>query len=209
MGFVDLAIDFLINFSAPVHYLVIFLVLLACGFGLPIPEDITLILGGVLSYFGLTDVTIMIFVGLAGVMIGDSMVFLLGHRYGLRIARKGPFKRVFTEERVEKVKAMLHQRGNKLIFAARFMPGLRAPIFFTAGCLHLPFRVFFFYDFLAAILSVPAIVGLVFYFGDQLEIMVRYIKRAEHGILIVIVFGIVLIAVRAYLAKRKRFSENA
>ena len=41
---------------------------------------------------------------------------------------------------------------------ARFMPGLRAPIYFTAGTVGVKFHTFLFYDGLAALVSVPAIV---------------------------------------------------
>jgi membrane protein DedA with SNARE-associated domain len=33
-------------------YVAVFLVLLACGFGLPLPEDITLVAGGVIAGLG-------------------------------------------------------------------------------------------------------------------------------------------------------------
>ena len=61
------------------------------------------------------------------------------------------------------------------------MPGLRAPIFFSAGTLHLPYRIFVFYDGFAALISVPTIIGAVFYFGDELDKVVRVIQRIEHG----------------------------
>lgn len=100
-----------------------------------------------------------------------------------------------------------HARGNKLIFAARFMPGLRAPIFFSAGTLHLPYRVFLFYDGLAALLSVPAIIGAVYYFGDHLEQVVRYIQTAQHGILGVIIVMILLMAAKWFISHRKTSAE--
>ena len=83
-----------------------------------------------------------------------------------------------------------------MIFAARFMPGLRAPIFFSAGTLHLPYRVFLFYDGGAALISVPLIIGSVYYFGDELDRVVRVIQRVEHSLAIVL-----LAAARRGLAK--------
>lgn len=54
-------------------YYAVFMVLLLCGFGLPIPEDITLVAGGVIS--GLenakTHIHLMFLTGMAGVMVGD------------------------------------------------------------------------------------------------------------------------------------------
>ncbi|MBU6152947.1 MAG: hypothetical protein KGP28_01475, partial [Bdellovibrionales bacterium] len=53
-------VDFLIDYYGPIPYLAIFLILLACGLGVPIPEDITLIAGGILTYYGVCDVWLMI-----------------------------------------------------------------------------------------------------------------------------------------------------
>lgn len=46
----------LIEFFSSYGYWAVFLVLLACGFGVPIPEDITLVSGGVISGLGYTNV---------------------------------------------------------------------------------------------------------------------------------------------------------
>jgi membrane protein DedA with SNARE-associated domain len=178
----DALIDFLLNFYGPMPYFIIFGILLACGLGVPIPEDITLIVGGVLVYYGVCNLWIMIALCLAGVMIGDSLVFWLGAKFGRALTKKWFFHKVLPDERLDAVQAKFKKYGNKLIFLARFMPGLRAPIFFSAGVLHLPFSVFFAFDGIAALLSVPAIIGAVYYFGDQIEWVIRYVRRFEYGI---------------------------
>ena len=48
--------EFLISFFSSYGYWAVFLVLIACGFGVPIPEDITLVSGGVISGLGYTNV---------------------------------------------------------------------------------------------------------------------------------------------------------
>ncbi|MCM2321741.1 MAG: DedA family protein [Oligoflexia bacterium] len=196
-------VDFLLNFYGPTPYFVIFGILLACGLGLPIPEDITLFAAGLLSYYGLTDVWTMIIVCLVGVMVGDSLIFMLGAVYGRKLTKKWFFHKLLPDDRLELVKKQFHDRGTKLIFFARFMPGLRAPIFFSAGTLHLPYRVFFFYDGGAALLSVPAIVGAVYYFGDQLDRVVKIIQRVEHGIVLVVIAVVLAVAAKWYLGHRK------
>lgn len=199
----DRLVDFLLSFHGPSPYLVVFGILLLCGLGLPIPEDITLFAGGLIAYYGVADVWTMIVVCFVGVMLGDSIAYWLGSKFGRALTKKWLFRKLLPEERLNLVQKKLHERGNKLIFAARFMPGLRAPIFFTAGSLHLPFRVFFFYDGLAAMISVPAIVGAIYYFGDSLDTVVRYIKRIEYGIIFVILAAILAILAKWYITHRK------
>lgn len=199
----DLLVDLLIDLHGPLPYLLVFGVLLACGLGLPIPEDITLFAAGLMAYYGIAPLWAMIVLSFVGVLLGDSIVFWLGYHFGRRLTKKWFFHKLLPDDRLDAVKEKFHQRGDKLLFAARFMPGFRAPVYFSAGTLHIPFRKFIFYDGMAALLSVPAIVGAVYYFGDELDQVVRVIKRIEHGIIFVILAAILAMVVKWYVSHRK------
>ena len=56
-------------------YAAVFLVLVACGFGVPVPEDVTLVTGGVIAGLGHANVHTMFAVGMAGVLVGDGLMF--------------------------------------------------------------------------------------------------------------------------------------
>jgi membrane protein DedA with SNARE-associated domain len=202
-------LDFLLQFSSSTIYLVIFGILLACGAGLPIPEDLTLIMAGIAAYYGLVSVAGAIIVAYLGVLIGDSIMYYLGAHFGRRLTKKWIFHKLLPDDRLNSVQKKFRARGNSLIFAARFMPGFRAPVFFCAGTLHLPYRVFLFYDGLAALMSVPVIIGLVVIFGDHIEKVIRLIQNAEHGILAVFVLLALVMTVHWYNGHRKlRKSEQ-
>jgi membrane protein DedA with SNARE-associated domain len=196
-------VDLLLNFYGPTPYVMIFGILLACGLGLPIPEDIALFAAGLLAYYGMTSLPVMIAVCFAGVVLGDTIIFFLGSTYGRKLTKKWFFHKLLPDERLNWVREKFHQRGNKLIFVARFMPGFRAPVFFSSGVLHLPYRVFLFYDGMAALISVPTIIGAVFYFGDNIDTVVRWIKRLEHGIAFVIFAALLLILAKWYITHRR------
>ena len=200
----DFVLDFLLNFHGPTPYFVLFGILVVCGLGLPIPEDIVLFAGGLAAYYGLTELHLTIILAYLGVMTGDAVIFFLGAIWGRRLLNYPLFQRFLPGDRLRFVQEQFHLKGNKLIFAARFMPGLRAPIFFSAGLLHLPYaRVFLFYDGLAALISVPVIVGAVYYFGDQLDQVVNTIKRVEHGIVFVIIALIFAVGTKWYISHRR------
>lgn len=187
-----------------VPYFIAFGVLLACGLGIPIPEDLTLFTMGYLAYNGIVDIWVSIIVCFAGVMIGDSVIFWIGRRYGSRLLTHGFFAKVLPPDRMAKTREMFLKWGNKVIFAARFMPGLRAPTYFSAGALHLPFRVFFFYDGLAALLSVPLLTGLTYYFGEHIEWVINIARQAQFGIAGLIVALVLLLVGKHYIMKRRR-----
>ncbi len=205
----DLLVDFLLNFYGPTPYLLIFGILLLCGFGLPIPEDITLFAGGLLAYYGVVELPVMILVAFLGVMFGDSVMWFLGYKYGRQILKKPFFHRLLPDERIQAASKKLNEKGSRrMLFFARFMPGLRAPVFFTSGLLHVPFLRFFVMDGLAALISVPIFVGAVYYFGDQLDVVVRYIKKVEHGIIFMVLAIVAFGAFKYWKSRRKAEAGN-
>ena len=194
---------YLANGNIVLPYLLVFGFLLLCGFGVPIPEDITLISAGIASYYGYGNVYVMIAVAFAGILMGDSIIFYMGSRFGERIKGFSWFQRVVPEPVLLYIEQRLATHGNKLVFVARFMPGLRAPIYFTAGMMKIRFAVFFTFDCMAALISVPSIIYAVYHFGDNIDVIVRAIKRIQHGMALVAVMVIGLIVLHSYLSYRK------
>jgi membrane protein DedA with SNARE-associated domain len=150
------------------RYLVVLGLLLACGLGVPMPEDIILMWGGIAAReVGHAPIP-MIATGLVGIIIGDSMIYGLGRRYGIAIAEKTLLRKVLTPERLVRVDELFKKHGEKVLVAARFMPGVRSVAFFSAGAMHVPFWKFLLYDGLAALISAPFWVYLAYRFGETI-----------------------------------------
>ena len=110
-----------------------------------------------------------------------------------------PFaRRYFTPRRQLRVRAYFRKFGSKVVLIGRFTPGFRFTIFFTAGTLHLRPSVFLIYDFSAAAFSVPVLVYSAWYFGGQIDRVVKYARQTEHGILVAIAVGLAVVGIRAY-----------
>jgi membrane protein DedA with SNARE-associated domain len=189
-------VDILAGQSLGAGYVFVFAVLLLCGFGLPMPEDVILLAGGVLAWLAsdmetatvagmLRDRALlsMMAVGLAGILAGDSAIFFLGRRFGVRVAEIRPLRRVVTPEKLEEVEKRIRRYGNVVVMVARFLPGLRAPTFFTVGHARMPFWEFLLFDGVAALVSAPFFVGLGFYFGSDIHAAARAASRFGHWIL--------------------------
>ena len=133
-------VDLLAGNSLDIGYAFVFVVLLLCGFGLPMPEDVVLATGGVLAWLAsdVAEVTFgamvhdrgfltMVLVGLLGIVGGDVIIFLAGRRFGHRVADVAPLRRIVTPAKLEAVEKQIRRRGNLVVLIARFLPGLRAP----------------------------------------------------------------------------------
>lgn len=192
------------NFEGLMPYFVVFAILLVCGMGVPFPEDITLLAGGYLAYEGKAALIPMILVGLSGVLIGDVFVYWIGYHFGPQLTKRWFFAKLLPDHRIEAVRAKLTgPRGNFFLFAARFMPGLRAPVYFSSGTLRIPFRRFFLLDALAAVMSVPLIVYVAYAFGDVLDDVVAKVKKVEGGIVLVVLLIVAVIAGKWYISHRR------
>jgi membrane protein DedA with SNARE-associated domain len=128
--------QFLMPIFTEYGYLAVFVMLLICGFGVPIPEDVTLVTGGVIAGLGHADVHTMFAVGMAGVLVGDGLMFILGRLYGQRISQLPGFRKVLTPARFASAQEAFQKYGKWVMFVARFLPGLRTPVFFSAGMSH-------------------------------------------------------------------------
>ena len=134
-------LDTLVRFFTENGYLAVFVVLMICGFGVPIPEDITLVAGGVIAGLGYVNVHVMCAVGLVGVLTGDSLMFIVGRVFGTRALRLRWVAYLLTPRRYARVQAKFDRFGNRMLFFARFLPGLRtAPprLLLASGTLSAP-----------------------------------------------------------------------
>jgi len=197
----------LVGFFTEFGYAAVFSVLIACGFGLPIPEDVTLVTGGIISGLGYTHVATMTIVGLAGVLVGDGLVFTVGRVYGTRVFELKWVKRFLTPKRLGTVREKLAKHGNWVVFAARFMPGLRTPIFLTTGATsQVSLAQFFILDGLAALISVPVWVYLGYLGAERREWLMQWVQRGQAATLTVL--GVALVGFILFHTFRKRNAKR-
>lgn len=182
------------TFFTQFGYAAVFFVLLACGFGVPIPEDITLVAGGIISGLGHANVHLMVVVSLLGVLIGDGLMFTAGRVWGSKILRFRPIARVMTPKRYNQVQEKFDKYGNRVLFVARFLPGLRAPIYITAGISgKVSYTQFLIMDGLAALISVPIWVYLGDFGAENIDWLMAKVHQLQSGVFIAIGVGAVFL----------------
>lgn len=183
--------DFLFQIVEGGSYFALFAILLAAGLGLPLPEDIPLVAAGWLVHQGKADLTLMIITGMLGVMVGDSLIFNMGRKYGRNLVGHRWLQRIAKPWLMLKAERMFANHGAKIVFAGRFMPGIRAVIFLTAGVFRVPYWKFALIDGTAAIISVPVWVVLGKVFGSQIE---RVFGAGRDATIAVVAILVVLVA---------------
>lgn len=183
-------------------YFVMFGVLLLCGFGFPMPEDVVLISGGILSARGITHFWLVNAICMAGVLVGDGTIYYLGRRYGPSVKKLRLVRKLMSDSVDQRVAQIFSRHGDRVIFMARFMPGLRTPIFLTSGTYQVPAWKFFALDGFAALISVPLWVWVGRVFGENLEVLEQKIRQFQFGIYGLLAILLVIFVVMA-VSKRK------
>lgn len=172
-------ITFFINYSELFIYAGILLILFACGLGLPIPEEITLLASGFLIQMGFVRLYPMLVIGFVGVLSGDLAMYSIGHKWGQGILTHQYMRKVLSEARMEWVKQFFCDHGNKTILIARFISGFRVAAFLAAGTMGMRMGQFLFLDFLGAIITVPLLVLLGYYFGAKIGGLAEFFTRID------------------------------
>ncbi len=161
-------------------YLGLFVILMLCGLGLPMPEDIALLAGGFLAHKGVTRYPITLVVALLGVITGDNSLFFIGRGVGANVLAYFGLKKKTSpgddsSNNIERLEAFMNRHGHLAIFYARFFAGFRALVYLSAGSLGVPPSRFFLYDLAGAAISVPIVVTLGYVFGEQIERVIHFI----------------------------------
>lgn len=194
---------YLTDLSGNAAYAIIFGILVACGLGFPLPEDIPLVATGYLVWDGTMRWFPAISITLTGVLIGDTILFYLGHKLGHR--RLQVF---FSAKKIRRTRAYFRKYGDKIIFFARFVAGIRAVAFFLAGAMRMKYRKFIWLDALAALVSVPVWIvfgyGLGYYLGDEITKILQKVKHFKNIFSLLILIILVAMFVQIYLKYHRR-----
>lgn len=185
-------------------------ILLLCGFGLPLPEDVVLITGGYLAYSGYMDIRIFTVLAMVGVLLGDSSMFMIGKKTGASILSHRFLSRFIKPFHIRKARAFIEKYHDRIFFIARFLPGFRSAIFFTGGALKTKFMKFFLYDGMAALISVPALVLGSYYGGEYIDQVFKVAKGVQTVLILlsILLVVFVVIRVRQWIKQKSAHDQN-
>jgi membrane protein DedA with SNARE-associated domain len=183
-------------------HLGIFLGIVATGVGFPMPEELPVVVGGIVAAHGLVYWWTMLPVCIVAVIIGDSFLYGIGRLWGPRVLQNGWVKKhLLSPERLTGIENNFHQYGIRILLFARMTPGIRAPIFLTAGIIRLPLPRFVLADGLYAVPGVSLLFFLGYYFGEGIVDLVQRAEKVKFWIMLVVVAGVALYFAYRFLLK--------
>jgi membrane protein DedA with SNARE-associated domain len=173
-------------------YLGIFAGIVATGLGFPMPEELPIVIGGALANADRVYWWIMLPVCILGVIVGDSCLYFIGRWWGPRLLEYSWVKKhLLSPDRMERIRKNFDDYGIRILLFARLTPGIRAPIFLTAGLTRLSIARFVLADGIYAIPGVSLLFFLGYWFTDRMVAIVKKdVEMAKTIIILVVVLAI-------------------
>ena len=98
-------------------YFILFGLLFACGLGLPLPEDVPLLLGGYFLALGQMHLVWVAIVAWLGIIGGDCCLYWLSRKYGMNITKVRFIGSHVTESRIHWAERKFEQYGTWVVLS--------------------------------------------------------------------------------------------
>jgi membrane-associated protein len=166
--------------------------------GFVFPGETAALLGGVLaSKGGVTLAGITVVVVLCAI-VGDSVGYAVGERWGRRLLNIGPLRK--RRKGTDMALDQLSRRGATAVFVARFSAFLRAVVPGLAGMSSMPYRIFLPANAIGGICWGVLYVMLGYFVGERVE--------KATGIASDILLGIILVVIVVLVIRHHRRSKQ-
>jgi membrane protein DedA with SNARE-associated domain len=201
-------------YQPAIVYSFIVLFMTASSFGLPIPEEMTLVSAGLVAFMaanpdkfppptpdaeGVNLVTLCI-VCFVAVLLSDVFIYFLGKTFGQRIVKSKFVSKKIGAKRFEKINSLFDKYSHWACGIFRFTPGVRFPGHLSCGIMNVPLWKFLLVDGIAALISVPTQVYFVATYGEVILGKIKEFKLILLGVIVVIAFVWVI---KKLLSKKK------
>ena len=186
-------------------YIVIFLIVLAEALGIPVPAALALVTGGAAVASGALRAPAAALVAVTAMLVGDSLLYVLGSRMGWRLLGLLCRVSVDPETCILRSAESFYKRGRATLLIAKFIPGVNSMAPPLAGSMKMPFIQFLGLDFVGATAYALAYGGLGFIFRDFVATIARGFRAAGHAVeIVVIIAAIAFTAYRVSLSWKHR-----
>jgi membrane protein DedA with SNARE-associated domain len=193
-------LNWTISYISHVSYLAILIIFAIAGTGVPIPEDVILLVAGYLASpsAGVLSLSWTIPVCILGIILADNIGYRVG-KYG-----RWYVKKIIPKKMLKPLKHYFKYHGAKTIFISRFLTGIRPVFPIMAGMTKMHWKKFFIYDALGGMISVPIVVLIGYFFGFHLAAIVGFFKRIDRLVVAIFIIVVLAIVLKKQIKKIKR-----
>jgi membrane protein DedA with SNARE-associated domain len=156
---------------------------------------------GYIAYQGHAEYLILIPLTISAILLSDACMYFIAKSFGLKILTVWPFKKVITPARIDKARESFNIHGYRIVFSARFMPGIRTVFMFTSGLLGLRFWKFMLHDLAGAIIVVPLTIYSIKWVAGNKDLILEQLHKFQF---VALGLGVAYVAYRCMRKKREK-----
>ncbi|MDD5723581.1 MAG: bifunctional DedA family/phosphatase PAP2 family protein [Syntrophales bacterium] len=168
--------------------------------GLLVPGESIVVIAGLLAARGNLDLTAVIGIAIMGAVLGDTVGYFIGSRFGEPFFLRWGHLFFFKREYLDQAKEAFLRYGGKIVFLGRFMAWLRAFAPVVAGISRMPYRRFLFFNAAGGIAWAVAFSLIGFFLGKSWDIIRIYLGRVG---IAAFVAGLALLYLYSVLNKKQ------
>lgn len=148
--------------------------------GIPVPGETTLMFASFLAHKG-TGLNIfwVIAVATLGASLGDNLGFLLGRKLGKTLLCWIKKLGRMDDEDIAAAKDLIKHHGDKTVFFARFIFGLRTVAGPLAGVLGMEWWRFLKFNVLGAVVWSASVAGIGYAFSAEFRTLLGFFEKAS------------------------------
>ena len=177
----------------------VFVNVLALQAGVPVPAYPTLIVAGAYAAMGGNPLWKLIAVGVLAAIIADTIWYLAGKRYGLKILKILCRVSLSQDSCVRQTESIFQRFGPVSMVFAKFVPGFASVATALAGAVGLRYWLFVAFDAIGAALWVSVGVGLGYVFRNAIDDAMNTLKSLGHyGVVLILAGFAIWVLVRWY-----------
>lgn len=178
--------------------------LLLCGVGLPLPEDIPLIAAGILVEKGEMHLAIAAIFAWFGIIGGDCILYTLGYKFGADVSKIPFIGAHINVRRMKQVEKWFDHYGVLVVAVGRLFAGVRGAMVVVAGATKFRLWKFLLADGLAAVVSGGLFLFLGYKFAENLTRLHELIHKIKGGMLIGLLVIVVGLAIYFLVVRRRK-----
>jgi membrane protein DedA with SNARE-associated domain len=176
--------------------------------GFVFPGEVAVILGGVVASRGTVPLWAVIVAAVSGAIIGDSIGYLIGRRWGEGLLTwtigRVPLIRRYLDKHLETARAYVRRRGGSAVFFGRFTAALRVLVPGLAGISGVHYPRFLRYNIAGGAIWGTGFAVLGYLAGASYKHLEKYAGWVGLGVLGLIVVGLALSRLLRRFVNRQR-----
>jgi membrane protein DedA with SNARE-associated domain len=184
-------------------YLLVFFIVLAEALGLPVPAALALVAGGAAAASGLLHLPGLLLLAITAMLIGDSLLFVMGRYMGWGLLGFLCKLSVNPETCILRSAESFYKRGKATLLFAKFIPGINTMAPPLAGSMKMRPDIFLRFDIAGASLYALVYIAVGFLFRDVLASVVHGFQTAGRAVEAVTFLALIAYAVYRVWLYRK------